>query len=147
VGGGTGAAGGGTGGADAGTGGSGGNGGTGGQTTGIRCGDEACDPATQVCVGDASPLAVSCAPSAQPGCFGGCLIAECDGAEDCVSGEVCRYGLGENDYFRCTPAGAGYGLACTTSADCPGDAPVCGDLSSADAWESVLGWRPRACGI
>jgi len=114
---------------------------------GVRCGDERCDPETEVCVaGVIVDQGVSCAPRGDPGCSGGCLVAGCDGNEDCALGESCLYSLGENQYLSCSMV-TGYGALCSDASDCPEAFPACNDIFSDEALLDLLGWRPRACGL
>jgi hypothetical protein len=114
---------------------------------GVRCGDERCDPETEVCVaGVLVDQGVSCAPRGDPGCSGGCLVAGCDGEEDCALGESCLYSLGENQYLSCSMV-TGYGALCSDASDCPEAFPACNDIYLDEALLELLGWQPRACAL
>jgi hypothetical protein len=70
------------------------------------------------------------------------VIIDCDGAEDCEAGTVCRYSLGESEYFRCSTANTGYGAPCSEAADCPSAFPTCRFILDDDR---ILGFRPGFC--
>jgi hypothetical protein len=155
---GNGGAGAGNGGAGAGTGGAGGtggggagvpgSGGTDGGAVGVRCGSDTCDVATERCFGVYDPQhSVSCVTKGQPICSGGCLVQECDGPEDCTSGENCRFTTGENFYLRCSAIAPGYGTICSTAADCPLAFPNCRPLTAHELgmFLPLLGFLPHMC--
>ena len=143
-----GAAGAGTGGAaGAGTGGAAGSGGggAGAPAVTILCGGDACDARTEKCVANGYlETPATCTPVEEFTCGGGCLIAFCDGQEDCAGGESCVHQVGESDYFRCQETAAGSTI-CSKDSDCPLDFPRCTFVQPSDALETLLGWRPGYC--
>jgi hypothetical protein len=121
----------------------------------VHCGNETCDVATERCSGRApdqgqvEPFA--CEPRGQVICSGGCLVIECGGPEDCPTGEVCHFYIGENYYFRCDGRPDRPWASCTTDADCSGAYPFCTNLQDTTYGASlgdlspIMGFEPRVC--
>ncbi|MEQ9078692.1 MAG: hypothetical protein RLP09_32800 [Sandaracinaceae bacterium] len=94
--------------------------------SGIACGAEVCDPATQQCCrtrGGGGIMEACIASDAM--CDG--VPATCDGPEDCASGEVCCLSAGAGGgSAMCTASDACDGRrACNVMADCPAGQMCC----------------------
>jgi hypothetical protein len=111
----------------------------------ILCGNDRCDPGTEKCTANAyRQTPATCAPVEVYVCGGGCVIAACDGPEDCPEGESCVHQFGENDYFLCQETRA-EGIVCSDDSDCAMDFPHCEYVEPSDVLETLLGWRPGFC--
>jgi hypothetical protein len=117
-------------------------GGAGKGAVGVPCGADNCDPATEHCVFRTN-MTAACTPKTTP-CVGGCVVLDCDGPEDCTGGQLCRYSLGESEYFLCSSVTSDYGIPCSSSADCKPAYPTCRNFTNTMAL-TELGWQPRFC--
>lgn len=132
-----------------------------GPVTGVPCGAMTCGAGTYcaACEHSADVRDAHCLPSATDGwvfntagaheCGFPSVFAECDGHEDCESGELCTFTGGEWGFGQCWARDDAFGaIACREDSDC--EAGVrCGEVDPYGYFSplfDVLGWRPTACG-
>jgi hypothetical protein len=85
---------------------------------GTLCGQMTCTTAQECCVQGQGRTCV-----AAGSCQG--VNFDCDGPEDCDSGEVCCYGGGGNGGTSCTTAASCPAPTCSTATDCPTQGQMC----------------------